>query len=1190
MTKPSFHPAFAPLCRWIFAALTLLIPSSAAPAQTAAGLTFAERVEFQRAIEEIYWRHRIWPKERPDAKPSFEASMPAARLEEKVRDYLRDAELLEQFWGERLTQVRLQGEMDRMARQSQRPGVLKELFAALGDDPAVIAECVARPTLSRTLLTQRYARDPRFHGELRRSAEAELETFRSTEQMKSTGGNYREIEWIKSATGERSSATAVQLGEVAWQEELRRLATRFPQRAETRIGDGTAETDADVPVETISRLQETDEAFSVVSVISRSADRVQLATIEWPKEPFDVWRARHGSGTPSAARVATRGYRLPTLRTDGSTCNDDTWTPTLNVPAAREAHTAVWTGSEMIVWGGTSNNSPNDANGGERYDPATDTWTAISAANAPSPRGEHTAVWTGSEMIVWGGVGGINYLNTGGRYDPMADSWRATSLVNAPPGRGGPVAVWTGTEMIVWGGRVGGGTAFLNTGGRYVPLTDTWVQTSTLNAPAPRNFHTAVWTGTEMIVWGGLIAAPNTSSEHTNTGGRYNPVTDIWIATQTANAPGIRSFHSAVWTGSKMIICGGSNGNAFLNTGGLYDPVTGSWSPTSTTNAPPGRAGHTSVWTGTEMIVWGGQGIGTGGRYDPATNSWSLTNAAGAPPIGRSHTAVWTGEEMIVFGGSDYTYSVNLGGKYKPATNSWTPTRNTNAPAPRSRHSALWTGSEMIVWGGGRNTGGIYDPATDSWTATTTAGAPSVRSDSSAVWTGTEMIVWGGWHNPGVGNQLYNDGRRYDPALNRWLPTALTNAPVPRRYHTAVWTGAEMIVWGGENSTGNTLNTGGRYNPISDTWLATSTADLPVPRRHHSAFWTGTEMLVWGGTGDGGARYDPGADRWRTMSTVNAPVTSYGSKAVWTGNDMILWHASGFGTDIASGKYNPSTDTWATISTTNQPTRRSGHSIIWTGQEMIVWGGNSGAYAYPLVGGRYNPAADRWAPTTTHNAPSRRSGHTAIWTGDEMIVWGGYDGNASLSTGRRYVAEPAIPVRRAVSRKTHGNSGDLDVDLLSTTGVESRSGGATDDYTLVITFFENITVTNVPQAAVTFGAATIGSGGVSNGGVISISGNTAIVPLTNVANAQTIHVSLFCVNGGGNVVIPFRRLLGDATGDGVVNSGDATQTRNFSGQALDAATVRADVNTDGIINSGDAILVRSRSGSFIPAATGGERE
>ena len=78
------------------------------------------------------------------------------------------------------------------------------------------------------------------------------------------------------------------------------------------------------------------------------------------------------------------------------------------------------------------------------------------------PGASHTAVWTGSEMIVWGGYNGSGNLNTGGRYNPGTDSWTATSTTNAPGGRQDCTAVWTGSEMIVWGGFDG---TYLNTGG-----------------------------------------------------------------------------------------------------------------------------------------------------------------------------------------------------------------------------------------------------------------------------------------------------------------------------------------------------------------------------------------------------------------------------------------------------------------------------------------------------------------------------------------------------------------------------------------------------------------------------------------------------------------------------------------------------------------------------------------------------
>src|SRR5439155_8708698 len=99
---------------------------------------------------------------------------------------------------------------------------------------------------------------------------------------------------------------------------------------------------------------------------------------------------------------------------------------------AREMHTAVGNGREMIVWGG--DNSSKSSNTGGRYNPSSDRLTATSTTNAAAPREAHTAVWTGSEMIVWGGYNS-SFLNTGGRYNPGTDSWTATSTTNAPLGR-----------------------------------------------------------------------------------------------------------------------------------------------------------------------------------------------------------------------------------------------------------------------------------------------------------------------------------------------------------------------------------------------------------------------------------------------------------------------------------------------------------------------------------------------------------------------------------------------------------------------------------------------------------------------------------------------------------------------------------------------------------------------------------
>ncbi|MFZ3065308.1 MAG: kelch repeat-containing protein [Nitrospirota bacterium] len=357
-----------------------------------------------------------------------------------------------------------------------------------------------------------------------------------------------------------------------------------------------------------------DTSWSAVSTTSAPTARYGHTAV-WTGSEMVVW-----GGTPDGATVVNTGGKYnPTT---------DSWTATTTTgaPAARGIHTAVWnaTGTEMIVWGGCTDSictTPLDTGG--RYNPTTNAWgTAI--AVGPAARGYHTAVWTGSIMIICGGWGGVSTYFTceTANYNPSTNTWAAGAIANAPTARYAHTAVWTGTQMIVFGGS--NGTNYLNTGGRYNPTTDSWSATTTTGAPTARYYHTAVYnaTGTEMIVWGGYDGSNNV-----NSGGKYNPSTDSWSATSTTNAPSARSVHTAVWSGTEMIIwsgCSDINCSSYVNTGGRYNPTTDLWSATSTTNAPTARYIHTAVWTGTQMIVWGGKSsssatssLNTGGRYTP---------------------------------------------------------------------------------------------------------------------------------------------------------------------------------------------------------------------------------------------------------------------------------------------------------------------------------------------------------------------------------------------------------------------------------------------------------------------------------------------------------------------------------------------------------------------------------------------
>ncbi|WP_395373478.1 Kelch repeat-containing protein [Marinicella sp. W31] len=278
--------------------------------------------------------------------------------------------------------------------------------------------------------------------------------------------------------------------------------------------------------------------------------------------------------------------------------------------------------------------------------------------------------------------------------------------------------------------------------------------------------------------------------------------------------------------------------------------------------------------------------------------------------------------------------------------------------------------------------------------------APIGRTEHVAVWTGNEMIVWGGLDDT---FSVVNTGGRYNPMTNTWQDTDTIQSPPPRREPMAVWTGTEMIVWGGFN-TSIFENTGGRYNPNTDVWTATSLVNAPDGVVGHSMIWTGDEMIIWGGlnpnNSNEGGRYDPSTDTWSATSLFNAPTVRNSHTAVWTGSNMIVWGGSGSTPFLNDGgSYNPSTDSWTAISAVAAPTGRSFHSAVWTGRKMLIWGGAPIPTA--LTGGLYNPQNDSWETISNTNEPSARVNFTSVWTGTEFIVWGGFNG-LTLNTGGKY--------------------------------------------------------------------------------------------------------------------------------------------------------------------------------------------
>ncbi len=349
-----------------------------------------------------------------------------------------------------------------------------------------------------------------------------------------------------------------------------------------------------------------------------------------------------------------------------------------------------------------------------------------------------------------------------------------------------------------------------------IPAGGLWTLLPTAGAPSPRYLHSAVWTGSEMLVWGGGAG-----------GAAYSPATDAWRPLPTNGAPSPRYNAAVVWTGTELLIWGGygitREANGDLGDGAAYSPATDAWRPLPTNGTPSPRSPKVAVWTGTELVVWGSdRGASDGAAYNPAANAWRPLPTVGAPPGGYPASGVWGGTDLLVWVGG------GVGARYTPATNTWAPLATAEAPGPRAGASAVWDGAAMLIWGGARagagtsqiplNTGAAYDPATNTWSPLPTVGAPSPRYRHTAVWDGAEMLIWGGI-GPTTG--ALGDGAAYNPATKTWRPLPTTGAPSPRCWHTAVWSGAQMLIWGGnaicDGFGSRLLGDGAAYTPAAST-------------------------------------------------------------------------------------------------------------------------------------------------------------------------------------------------------------------------------------------------------------------------------------------------------------------------------------------------------------------------------------
>ncbi|MES2746265.1 MAG: hypothetical protein V4655_12615 [Bdellovibrionota bacterium] len=356
-----------------------------------------------------------------------------------------------------------------------------------------------------------------------------------------------------------------------------------------------------------------------------------------------------------------------------------------NAPEASERHTAVWTGKEMIIIGGliVGDTTSTSLATIRAYDPRTNLWRILTAPQEFGARHDVAAVWTGKEVLIWGGFRtkgtSTDWVYSGFLLNPETgafrsvktpDFWSPRSSTSKDDPR--QTVIWTGENAIIWGGTDSKTTDPL---GAILEVTDkaiAWKKMNVSSEAAPERLasHTAVWTGSKMVIWGGYLGTDDFSREITNTGGVYDPKNDSWVATNLEGAPSKRAVHQAIWTGSKMVIISGggiSTGFDLRSSGGTYDVDKDVWTKFSSELVIE-RIGHRAVWNGEEILLLGGKStrfanfFGEVFAFNPVTQRWRVLGSSIAPIARNNSSIIWTGSSAIVWSGQFAGYKYDKSG------------------------------------------------------------------------------------------------------------------------------------------------------------------------------------------------------------------------------------------------------------------------------------------------------------------------------------------------------------------------------------------------------------------------------------------------------------------------------------------------------------------------------------------------
>jgi len=722
------------------------------------------------------------------------------------------------------------------------------------------------------------------------------------------------------------------------------------------------------------------------------------------------------------------------------------WVPIAKAPIRPTRFSfALSTGSEVVVFTTTDtvcdavdptscgpSNDPDQvlATGGAAYDASTDTWRRIS----PPPIG-----FARSQAQVIDGriyaLGRTNRTDTAIqliRYDPRSDTWTRLASSDTPS-----FGIWEksttyGDQLVVYDPAPHVGTV---ADAAFDTSTETWRELPTDPIFSDGNVRSG---SRQLVEWGsrlyrfaGVQVIPTPGSiqpEYT-----VHPVERIavlddgkWRPLDVASTAS-ESMGAGTWaeTGDHLTMVDPAalnpyskgaqvNGAASLT----FDPKTRRLSDVPNPLPPPGElfGAFDIVSNGSAMAVlyptWGAV-------LDPATESWETIEVPGKQRLS-GFASSFTGDQLLFWGG--HVDPMGSGSTVR-STDGWIWTPSTSNSSSATASSSTTRPSTTVPAGTS-----ISQLAAGSWRDVPMPPVP-MGGDAGVVWTGTRLFAWGGTSDP-TKFQVQGISRRaalYDPTSRKWRRTS--EAPIVSRSNpTTVWTGSEVLIWGGLDASRHVVDDGAAYDPATDTWRILPRADAPgtgtrtpgVRPTMQTAVWTGTELAVFtpidptstDATTIGQAFYDPTTDAWRGRGPehqARAGNRLAGIDAVVVNRKVLVWlswsstmrqRSDGSSTEDVAGRQllfevdtDPDEDA---VGWTEVPLDAAAPVIT----DPIVAGDVVAATSNPhWLSPEYRGPASSSIPTSVLSLTKGRTGPVATWTAmprgrlettDQPQVWTGY--------------------------------------------------------------------------------------------------------------------------------------------------------------------------------------------------------